>query len=264
MYMRILFISIFLVFRFCLFAQSLNEYQKAVFADGEHRLPYRVLYPLNFDLAKKYPLLIFLHGAFEKGTDNEAQLNIGGRYFLIDSNRRNFPAFIVFPQCPVDDSWAYFETELDSSTGLAKRWNFPFVKKPTQIGLLLKELVDTLINLSFVDKNKVYLGGLSQGGMGVYDLIARYPNVFAAAFPICGAGKISTASKFAKHTAVWLFHGKEDDIVPVYFSQQFYQKLKKLGADVRYTEYPGVKHNSWVNAFKEPQLLPWLLSKSKE
>ena len=262
--MRILFISILLVFRCSLFAQSLDEYQKAIFTNGEYRLPYRVLYPLNFDATKKYPLLIFLHGAFEKGNDNEAQLNIGGRYFLTDSIRRNFPAFIVFPQCPVDDSWAYFETEVDSSTGRPKRLNFPFSNKPTQIGSLLKELLDTLIKLAFVDKSKVYVGGLSQGGMGVYDLIARYPNVFAAAFPICGAGKISTASKFAQHTAVWIFHGKEDDIIPVHFSQQFYQKLKKLHADVRYTEYPGVKHNSWVNAFKEPQLLPWLFSKTKE
>jgi predicted peptidase len=209
-------------------------------------------------------LLIFLHGAYEKGTDNESQLNIGGRYFLADSNRRNFPAFVVFPQCPLDDSWAYFETDLDSSTGLAKKWNFPFPKEPTKIAALLKQMLDSLVNLPFVDTYKVYVGGLSQGGMGVYDLIARYPKLFTAAFPICGAGKFSTASKFAEHTAVWIFHGKDDDIVPVYFSQQFYRKLKKLGADVRYTEYPGVRHNSWVNAFKEPQLLPWLLSKTKK
>jgi predicted peptidase len=253
-----------LVFPYFLAGQNLNEYQRGIVRRDNRQLPYRILYPMNFDVATKYPLLIFLHGAFEKGNDNEAQLNIGGRYFLTDSNRRNFPALIVFPQCPVDDSWAYFETELDSSTGRLKRLNFPFSKQPTEIGLLLKELLDSLINLSFVDKNKVYVGGLSQGGMGVYDLIARYPNLFAAAFPICGAGKISTASKFAPHTAIWIFHGKDDDIIPVYFSQQFYHKLKKLRADVRYTEYPEVKHNSWVNAFKEPQLLPWLFSKAKQ
>ena len=262
--MRTLFISILLVFPCSLVAQNFNEYQKRIVTNGKRQLPYRILYPLNFDATKKYPLLIFLHGAYEKGTDNESQLNIGGRYFLADSNRRNFPAVIVVPQCPLDDSWAYFETELDSSTGLAKKWNFPFPKEPTKIVALLKQMLDSLVSLSFVDKNKVYVGGLSQGGMGVFDLIARYPNLFAAAFPICGAGKISTASKFAEHTAVWIFHGKDDDIVPVYFSQQFYRKLKKLGSDVRYTEYPGARHNSWVNAFKEPQLLPWLISKTKQ
>ena len=264
MNIRSLLISILLLFCYSLCAQNFNEYQKEIFGNGKHRVPYRILYPLDFDTAKKYPLLIFLHGAFEKGDDNEIQLNIGGRYFLADSNRKRFPAIVVFPQCPIDDSWAYFETELDSSTGLAKKWNFPFSKKPTGIASLVKQLLDSLITLSFVDKTKLYIGGLSQGGMGVYDLIARYPNMFAAAFPICGAGKISTASKFAQQTALWIFHGKDDDIVPVSFSQQFYKKLKKLGADVRYTEYPGVKHNSWVNAFHEPGLLPWIFSKSKK
>src|SRR5215471_7964849 len=110
MYMRVLFTTVLLVLRCSLFAQSLNEYQSAIFTNGGDRLPYRVLYPPNFDVTKRYPLLIFLHGAFEKGNDNEAQLNIGGRYFLTDSIRKNFPAFIVFPQCPADDSWACFET----------------------------------------------------------------------------------------------------------------------------------------------------------
>ena len=263
MSMRIVFILITVFFISPVCAQSFSEYKKQVFIEADHRLPYRVLYPLDFDASKKYPLLIFLHGAFEKGDDNEAQLNIGGHYFLTDSNRKNFAAIVVFPQCPLDDSWVYFDTELDSSTGLAKRWDFPFYKKPTQIARLLKQLLDSMAALPFVDENRIYLGGLSQGAMGVFDLIARYPNLFAAAFPICGAGRISTASKFAQQTAVWIFHGQDDDIVPPYFSQQFYRKLKKLGGDVRYTEYPGVKHNSWTNAFKEPELLPWLFSKSK-
>ncbi|HET9825862.1 MAG TPA: alpha/beta hydrolase-fold protein [Chitinophagaceae bacterium] len=262
--MRIPFIAIALLLCPALNAQDFKEYKNEIFKKGDHRLPYRILYPLNFDTAKKYPLLIFLHGAFEKGTDNQAQLNIGGRFFLADSNRRNFPAIVMFPQCPTNDSWAYFETEIDSATGLAKRWTFPFYKKGTAIASLLKQWLDSSIELPFVDKTKIYIGGLSQGGMGVYDLIARYPDIFAAAFPICGAGKISTASKFAQRTAVWIFHGTDDDIVPVYFSQQFYKKLKKLGADVRYTEYARVRHNSWLNAFKEPQLLSWLFSKAKK
>src|SRR5262245_59556154 len=244
MNIRSLLISGLLLFCCSLCAQNLKEYKKEIFGNGKHRVPYRILYPLDFDTSKKYPLLIFLHGAFEKGNDDEIQLNIGGRYFLADSNRKKFPAIVVFPQCPADDSWAYFETELDSTTGLAKKWNFPFYKKPTEIMLLVKQLVDSLATFPFVDKSRLYIGGLSQGGMGVYDFIARYPNTIAAGFPICGAGKISTASKFAHQTALWIFHGKDDDIVPPSFSQQFYKKLKKLGADVKYSEYPGVKHNS--------------------
>ncbi|HEY2722266.1 MAG TPA: phospholipase, partial [Chitinophagaceae bacterium] len=173
-----------------------------------------------------------------------------------------FPALVIFPQCPVNDLWAYFDTEFDSAGNL-KHVIFPFKKEPTTVTFLLKQLLDSLMSLSFADTNRIYIGGLSQGGMGVFDIIARYPNIFAAAFPICGAGKIATADKFAKQTSVWIFHGADDDVVPVYFSRQFYHRLKKLSADVKYTEYPGVKHNSWVNAFEEKDLLSWIFSKSK-
>ena len=261
--MRFLFALVVSVLSLSLRAQDLNQYKKEIFTSKEQLLPYRILYPLAFDSGKKYPLLIFLHGAYEKGNDNEAQLDIGGRYFLADSNRRNFPAVIVFPQCPSNDLWAYFDTEFDS-LGNLKRAIFPFRKEPTPVVSLLKQLLDSLMPLSFIDMSKIYIGGLSQGGMGVFDMIARYPDVFAAAFPICGAGKVSTADKFAKRTALWIFHGADDDVVPVHFSRQFYQKLKKLGADVRYTEYPGVRHESWINAFHEKDLLSWLFSKSKK
>jgi len=246
-----------------LWAQDFSEYKKEVFVLHDQQLPYRMLYPLSFDHSKKYPLIIFLHGAFEKGNDNESQLNIGGRYFLADSNRRNFPAIVIFPQCPLNDLWAYFETETDS-VGHVSRAIFPFRKEPTPVTFMLKQLLDSLSSLSFVDATRIYIGGLSQGGMGVFDMIARYPEIFAAAFPICGAGKTPTADKFAKQTAIWIFHGADDDVVPVYFSRQFFHRLKKDGADVQYTEYPGVKHNSWVNAFQEKDLLPWLFSKSKK
>ena len=233
-----------LVFPCFLVGQNLNDYGRGIFGNGNRQLRYRILYPMNFDVATKYPLLIFLHGAFEKGSDNEAQLNIGGRYFLADSNRRNFPALIVFPQCPVDDSWAYFETELDSSTGRLKKLNFPFSKEPTEVGLLLKELLDSLINLSFVDKSKVYVGGLSQGGMGVYDLIARYPNVFTAAFPICGAGKISTASKFAPHTAVWIFHAIQ--LLPRRLQIRVPSQCRDPGPSLAHGTHAGRNRRYWL------------------
>lgn len=261
--MRSVFAFIIFSHSLSLHAQNLSEYKKEIFTGKDQYLPYRVLYPLAFDTARKYPLLIFLHGAYEKGNDNEAQLEIGGRYFLADSNRRNFPAVIVFPQCPSNDVWAYFDAEFDS-VGVLKRVVFPFRGEPTPATSLVKQLVDSLMSLSFIDGNKIYIGGLSQGGMGVFDMVARYPEIFAAAFPICGAGKVSTADKFAKQTALWIFHGADDDIVPVRFSRQFYQKLKKAGGDVRYTEYPGVRHESWINAFHEKDLLAWLFSKSKK
>jgi predicted peptidase len=245
-------------------AQDFGEYLYREYREGTHVLPYRILPPVSFDSSKKYPLLVFLHGAFEKGTDNVAQLRIGGKYFLQEVYRTNFPAIILFPQCPPDDSWAYFETQLDSVSGLASKWYFPYKKRPTPVSSLLKHCIDSLVLLDYVDPGRIYLGGLSQGGMGVFDLVARYPGTFAAAFPICGAGRVSTSRNFAGEVAMWLFHGEKDDIVPPRFSRDFYKQLKKLGADVQYTEYPGVFHNSWVNAFQETDLLPWLFSKSKK
>lgn len=243
------------------YSQDFSEYKKKIFTSAKGELPYRVLYPLSFDSTHKYPLLIFLHGAFEKGSDNEAQLRIGGRFFLREE--RNFPAIILFPQCPIDDSWAWFETKIDSATGLAASWHFPFRKEPTTITSLLKKLIDSLLSTSFIDQSRVYIGGLSQGGMGVYDMIARYPDIFAAAFPICGAGKVSTAKNFGGKVAVWIFHGADDEIVPVRFSREFYKRLIKLNADVKYSEYPSVHHNSWVNAFAEMELLSWVFTKTK-
>ncbi|MGC4034504.1 MAG: phospholipase [Chitinophagaceae bacterium] len=232
--------------------------------NNEQRLQYRLLYPQNFDSSRKYPLLIFLHGAFEKGDDNESQLTIGGEFFLKEENRQNFPAFILFPQCPSNDLWAYFETILDSSSGNVRKWYFPFRKNPTRITGLLHTLIDSLSQHSFIDKDRIYIGGLSQGAMGVYDLIARWPDVFAAGFSICGAGSVNTARNFAGKTSLWIFHGDKDDVVPIDFSRHYYSRLQKLKSDVKYTEYPGVFHNSWVNAFREQDLLVWLFSHSKK
>ncbi len=245
-------------------SQDLNAYAFADFREGKNILPYRMLMPVSFDSSKKYPLLVFLHGAFEKGSDNQSQLSIGGRYFLYKENRERFPAIIIFPQCPELDSWAYFETQIDSATGLVNKWNFPFKKEPTTTTALLKHLLDSLVALKYLDPSRVYIGGISQGGMGVFDMAARYPDLFAAAFPICGAGRINTAKNFSGKVAVWIFHGEKDEIVPVRFSREYFKQLQKQGADVRYTEYPGVFHNSWVNALNEPELLTWLFSKSKK
>lgn len=245
-------------------SQDFSLYEKKEFNRNGKTLPYRILLPLDFDSTKQYPIIIFLHGSFEKGYDNEAQLDIGAALFLKENTRRNFPAIVIFPQCPPDDSWAYFETTIDSATGVATSWRFPFKKKPTSPSLLVKELLDSLLARRFVDSSRIYIGGISQGGMGVYDLIARYPEFFAAGFPICGAGQVNTAKLFAEQVSTWIFHGAKDQVVPPSFSRDFYKRLQKLNADVKYTEYPDAYHNSWVLALQDPELLPWLFSKSKK
>lgn len=243
-------------------AQVFDAYEQKIFQKGEQVLPYRMLKPMG-DTAATYPLIIFLHGAFEKGTDNQAPLNIGGRFFLRDSIRKNYPAYIVFPQCPAEDSWAYFENTIDLETGLAKDWVFPFKEKPTDITGLVKAWLDVFLATGKVDASRVYVMGLSQGGMGVLDMLARYPDIFAAGISICGAGNPETSKLFASKSSLWLLHGSADKVVPAFFSRQYQRRLKKAESDVRYTEYAGVGHDSWGNAFREPDLMAWLFSKSK-
>jgi predicted peptidase len=246
----------------CTWAQDFSAYRKEIFSVDGTELPYRLLSPAG-DTNKKYPLIIFLHGAFEKGNDNEAQLNIGGRFFMRDSIRKNYPAYIVFPQCPADDSWAYFENQIDFTTGYAKDWNFPFRKEPNLTSATLKKMLDQLLASGKIDNKRIYIAGISQGGMGVLDMIARWPEIFAAAISICGAGEPATAKLFAGKVPLWLLHGEQDKVVPPDFSRQYYKRLKKAGSTVRYSEYAGVEHNSWVKAFAEPELLSWLFAQVK-
>lgn len=262
--MRPIAISFFLLLSATAMAQDIFEaYEKKEFLDGAYSLSYRILYPQNFDTTKAYPLLVFLHGAGGKGYDNEVQLNSGGRFFLRPGVRDSFPAIVVFPQCPLEDLWAYFDTQKDSVTKEVVKLYFPFRKEPTPVSRALMKLVDSLTQRHFVNNKRVYLGGLSQGGMGVLDLVARYPDVFAAAISICGAGDPVTSKRFAGKVPLWLFHGDKDDVIPVSYSRAYYRRLRKEGAEVRYSEYEGVKHNSWANAFREPDFLSWLFSKSK-
>ncbi len=248
---------------FVLPAQDFSAYTKEYFFCQNKELPYRLLSPAN-NKKETYPLVVFLHGALEKGFDNESQLTIGGRFFLQDSIRQNYPSYVLFPQCPADDAWAYFENQFDTATGFAKDWLFPFHKVPTNHSGVLMQLIDSLRRAGKVDDSHIYIAGLSQGGMGVLDLIARYPKTFAAGIAMCGAGDHMTSKLFAGKTALWLFHGEKDMIVPAEFSQKYYRRLTKEHAVVRYTEYAGVAHDCWGKALAEPDLMQWLFSQTKQ
>jgi len=251
-----------LMFAFNLSAQDYSAFSHESYVHNGDTLRYRMLLPAGYDSHKSYPLVIFLHGAGERGSDNAAQLLHGGSLFLKDSIRQAFPAIVIFPQCPKDSTWAPFRLNRDTA---GKVVGFKFLendRQPTP-GQLVKSLLDSLLKSGKVNSKKVYIGGLSLGGMGTFDMLQRFPDVWAAGFPICGAGNPVTARRFAK-VPVWIFHGGADPVVPVKFSQDYYAELQKLKAPVKYTEYPGVGHNSWDNVFAEPGLLPWLFSNKKK
>lgn len=250
-----------------LMAGPLIAQDKSVFEKREHsfkqgKLLYRVLYPEDFDKTKKYPLVFFLHGAGERGTDNEKQLIHGSKLFLDTENRQSYPAIVVFPQCPPDDYWANVSREINEATG--KR-EFIFAKKgkPTQAMKGALSLIDSLVQRSYVDTKRVYISGLSMGGMGTFELVSRRPKTFAAAMPICGGDNPGSARVYAKRLPFWVFHGAKDNVVPSRFSEEMVKAIKEQGGSVKFSLYPRANHNSWDSAFAEPELLSWLFSQRK-
>ena len=243
-------------------AQDLSLYEKREYktADG-HTLPYRLLYPKNYDKTKKYPVILFLHGAGERGNDNEKQLTHGAKLFLNEQNREQYPAFVIMPQCPQESFWSSVQAD---RTKQPMTFTFDYTRPsnwPLEAAL---DVVQQLTQQEGIDLRRLYIMGLSMGGMGTFEELYRHPNVFAAAAPICGGADVSAYDKRVRKTPFWVFHGDADSVVPVENSRQIVEKLKELNVPVQYTEYPGVNHNSWDNAFAEPQLLPWLFSHSRK
>jgi predicted peptidase len=250
---------IVLVFPLALHAQDSLFAEKLFIGNGD-TLPYRMLLPKNYDETKKYPLIIFLHGSGERGDDNEAQLVHGSKLFLADSNRTKFPAIVVFPQCPADGFWS--NVKLPRPNG-PREFTFFNGGPATSSMVSLEYLMHELVNNYPVQTRQIYVGGLSMGGMGTLELIRRNPKFFAAAFSICGGASPRSASKI-KNIPLWLFHGGKDDVVPPKYSIEMADALLKLKAKVKLTIFPEANHNSWDDAFAEPELLPWLFSNKKK
>ncbi|MGO8744917.1 MAG: alpha/beta hydrolase-fold protein [Thermoguttaceae bacterium] len=215
-------------------------------------LLYRLFVPPDYDAKKQYPVVLFLHGLGERGSDNELQLKHADVLRLISADvTAKHACLLVAPQCPDNDLWAAIQ--LDRSK--------PYVlsAEPTRAMRLTMELLDSLGQEFSIDRARWYITGLSMGGFGTLDLCAREPRKIAAAVPVCGGGDTSKAAAMAK-IAFWVFHGGADDVVPPAFSHDMVAALKKAGTKVKYTEYPGVGHHSWTKAYEEPGLPEWLFS----
>jgi len=243
-------------------AQERTDFKKASFQHKNFTLPYRILYPKEFDVNKSYPLLLFLHGAGERGSDNEKQLTHGSTLFLNSENREDFPVISVFPQCPEKDYWSNVNIKKDANGN--RVFDFSPKGEPTVPMAAVINLMDSLINTNTVDRDRVYVGGLSMGGMGTFEIVKRNPNLFAAAFPICGGGNPKGVKKYAKKVSFWVFHGVKDDVVLHEYSEIMVKAIKKKGGEVKFSLYPEANHNSWDKAFSEPELLTWIFSKNKK
>jgi predicted peptidase len=217
-------------------------------------LPYRLLEPLKVEEGQRYPLVIFLHGAGERGTDNEKQLVHGVPQFASETHRKSYPCYLIAPQCAADKKWV----EVDWS---AMTHSTP--KEPSEGMRLLFELLDRFLKDHPVDAKRVYLTGLSMGGYGTWDAIARRPDFFAAAVPVCGGADEATADK-VKHVPLWVFHGAKDTVVKPEHSRTMVAALEKAGMKPKYTEYPDVAHDSWNPAYKDPEMYKWLFAQRRK
>lgn len=253
--LALLFIPLFCAIK--LSAQDFSKFDKGGFVDKKDTIAYRILFPENFDPSKLYPVVFFLHGRGESGNDNEKQLTNGAKLFLKTEVRQQYPAIIIFPQCPADSYWANVKIEADS----AGKRHFDFLKggEPTKAMKALLGMIDNMLDKPYIDKAQVYAGGLSMGGMGVYELLRRKPKTFAAAFAICGGDNLANINKY-KHVPLWIFQGGKDNVVDPAYSTAIANQLKIVGKEVKFTLFPDAGHNSWDSAFAEPELVPWLFS----
>ena len=238
-----------------------EEYSvKTFISEQGDSLLYRQLNPLKIEQEEKYPLVLFLHGAGERGSDNISQLTHGALMFTNPMNREEYPCFVLFPQCPADLYWPTPKRPDNFKEGNP----FPLNAEISKPLALTKELLDKVIETYPVDTDRIYIVGLSMGGMGTFDMVCRFPDLFAAAIPICGGIHTDRLHKFSSETAFRIFHGDADSVVPVRFSREAYLRLKDEGANVEYIEFPGVNHGSWDPAFNRPDFMSWLFQQRKK
>lgn len=237
-------------------AQDYSLFKSETLVVNQDTLPFRILAPKDLQADKKYPLILFLHGSGERGSDNELQLTHGADLFLREDIRKDYPAYVVFPQCREGTKW---NNSVWEPGPVARRYTFPEQIQYNLYQELLQSLLVLLESALPLDTDRLYVGGLSMGGMGTFEIVQRNPGKFAAAFAICGGAHPSTASRL-QGPSWWIFHGDSDSVVPSKHSEEMYSAMKDLNIDVRLKLYEGVDHDSWTQAFAEPELLPWLFS----
>jgi predicted peptidase len=222
-------------------------------------MQYRLHTPDRSSYKNKAPLLVFMHGAGERGGDNLAQVGpsvfiAGPGVLAIGERAKAMPAFILAPQC----SWA--PEHWDGLTAGPKEIHFNGSTKAMKTAM---ELVDTIIKDNpTIDTRRVYVMGMSMGGFATWEMISRWPEKFAAAAPMCGGGDTNFAQQIL-YMPIWAFHAKDDGNVPIVWDETIINKLKSLGGTPKFKTYTGPGHIVWGPAYREPDLFPWMFSQSQ-
>jgi predicted peptidase len=215
---------------------------------------YRLLGPKSITPGTRYPLVIFLHGAGERGNDNLSQLKYFPTWMAEQSARKAHPCFVLAPQCRDEQKWVDVDWSKIEST--------PQSPTPTVDMLAVIAALEDTLQREPIDPARIYLTGLSMGGYGSWDLAARMPDRFAAVLPICGGGDEATAAKI-KDLPIWCFHGDSDTAVSVERSRTMIEALRAAGGAPKYSELAGVGHDSWTPAYRDPDVLAWIFAQKK-
>ncbi|MBI3830940.1 MAG: prolyl oligopeptidase family serine peptidase [Planctomycetes bacterium] len=242
---------------------AIDAFEPRVQKDAEGKaLGYRLLKPKDFNPEKKYPLLVYLHGSGECGSDNRSQ--IADVFFLSEgAYRGKYNAFVLAPQCPKGARWADFDTAPEALELVRTTSNYRLAAKPSDPMRLLLDAVDALQKeFPAIDGSRLYIVGSSLGGFGTWEALVRRPGFFAAAVPICGGNDETQAERAAK-TPLWIFHGAKDQNVKVAGDRNMVAALKKIGVAPKYTEYPEAGHS--IHPFgSEPELFDWIFAQQKK
>ena len=220
--------------------ENWHTYQEAD-SDQQVRTPFLLFTPTAYNNDTPQPLLLFLHGFGESGMGEFDKIKIHGPP-KVASTRADFPFVTISPQCPVP-TWE----------------EIPHAWRPE----VLKALVEDVASQMNIDRQRVYVTGLSMGGFGTWRIAGTYPEFFAAAAPICGGGKPEWASNLAK-TPIWAFHGAKDSVVPLQASKSMVDGVQLQGGDVKLTIYPHAEHDSWTETYNNPKLYEWLLRQTRQ
>jgi predicted peptidase len=238
-----------------------DDFEAGVFTDATGTtMHYRLFVPRGYDASspRLYPLITFLHGNGDQGSDNRRQVREGARVWAESTNQGSHPAFVLAPQCPAGDGWG-------RPAGLA---GYP-AGSPLDA---LFELLDSIERRYPIDPARRYITGMSGGGWGALRALSHQPRRFAAGILVCPAGEPSRNPEVPsrengvgvvagiERVPLWFFHGVDDPVVPISLTRERVAALRRAGGEPRSTEYPGVEHDAWLKAYAEPDLVEWLFS----
>jgi predicted peptidase len=238
--------------------QKFQDFAFAAYRKDGHVLPYRLHRPATIEPGRKYPLVLFFHGAGERGVDNRKQFQ---RFASVVEFWKTTPCFVLAPQCPEVGKPANPEhVWVQTPFGGPRHTMNATPSWPMRLAM---DVFEKTIAENPVDPDRIYVTGLSMGGFATWEILQREGDQFAAAIPVCGGADLAYAKALSR-IPIWVFHGDADDTVKVERSRDMVAALEAAGGHPKYTEYPGVGHDCWSVTYANPAVWKWLFAQVKK